>query len=82
MFGIRPKLILGFGGLLAILLLVGFLSRASLRRYSGTLERVFRENYDSVIYGQEMRRAVDELDDSSQSVIYGHWASPTHPNDL
>lgn len=73
MFGIRHKLILGFGGLLAILLLVGLLSRASLHRYSGTLERIFRENYDSVLYGQRMKEAVDALDDHAQSILYGAW---------
>ncbi|CAN5465800.1 hypothetical protein BH10PLA1_BH10PLA1_06550 [soil metagenome] len=71
MFGIRSKLILGFGGLLAILLLVGLLGRASLQRYSGTLERIFRENYDSVIYGQAMKDAVDRLDSSATTALYG-----------
>jgi len=71
MFGIRQKLSLGFGGLLAILLVVGGLSIVLLNRYSGTLERVFRENYDSVVYAQSMREAVDGLDDIVQFRLWG-----------
>ncbi len=71
MFGLRQKLSLGFGGLLVILLLVGGLSIVLLGRYSETLERVFRENYDSVLYGQRMRQTVEELDNAAQFKLWG-----------
>ena len=76
MFGIRQKLALGFGGVLAILLLVGFLGRESLRRYTGSLERIFRENYDSVVYGQEMKEAVESIDDTAQASLYNGLIAP------
>jgi signal transduction histidine kinase len=76
MFGIRQKLALGFGGVLVILLLVGFLGRESLHNYSGSLERIFRENYDSVVYGQEMREAVGGMDDMIQASLYGGLVAP------
>src|ERR1700712_6121342 len=83
MFGIRQKLIVGFGGLLAILLLVGFLSGESLRRYSGTLERIFRDNYDSVLYGQQMKEAVENIDDATQASLHGILIAPSRtPNQL
>ena len=48
MFGLRQKLALGFGGLLAILVAISALSIARMDAYSRTLETIFRENYDSV----------------------------------
>jgi signal transduction histidine kinase len=62
MIGFRPKLMAGFGSLLAILLVTGILAIALLERYSGTLDRIFRENYDSVRYGQEMKDALEEIE--------------------
>ena len=62
MSGLQRQLSVGFGGLLALLLLVGAVSLYLLTRYSGTVERVFRENYDSVVFGQSMKDAVDRID--------------------
>ena len=62
MFGLRQKLALGYLGLLGILLAVSVLAGVSLHRYRSTLERIFRENYDSVVYGQRMKAAVETLD--------------------
>lgn len=71
MIGIRHKLVVGFGVLLIVLVSVGLVGRWSLRRFSGTLEKVFRENYDSVLYGQAMRDAADKLDDQVQGELFG-----------
>lgn len=71
MFGIRQKLMLGFGGLLAILFAGGALSLVALNRYSTTLETILRENYDSVVYGQQMREAAEGLDDVAQFALFG-----------
>jgi len=62
MTGLRAKLLLGFGGLLLLLLATGGIGLYLLDRYSGTVDRVFRENYDSVVYGQTMKDAVDRID--------------------
>lgn len=76
MRGLRHKLTLAFGGMLVILATVGTLSGLLLTKYSSTLERLFRENYDSVVYGQNMKDAVDDLDDLAQMSL---WAEPTAP---
>src|ERR1700712_1120553 len=70
MFGLRQKLALGFGGLLAILVIVSALSIDRMNRYSRTLETIFRENYDSVGYGQGLREAVEELDDAAGTSLF------------
>lgn len=71
MVGIRQKLLLGFGALFAVLVAAGLVGRWSLHRFSGTIERVFRENYNSVVYAQGMRDAIDALDDHAQSHLHG-----------
>ncbi len=61
MFGLRAKLVLGFGGLLALFLVSGAIGMGLLAHFSSTVERVFRENYDSVAYGQNMKDALDRI---------------------
>jgi len=61
MVSLRHKLWLGFGTLLLILLAVSFLTAVVLTRYSHTLEHLFRENYDSVTYCDQMKKAADRL---------------------
>lgn len=58
---LRTKLWSGFGGLLLILLAVSVLGVVVLTRYSRVLEQLFRENYDSVVYCDDMKRALDQL---------------------
>jgi len=71
MISLRAKLAAGFGGLLLILLIVSLLSMIVLTRYSHTLERVFRENYDSAIYCDQMKAALDVLDARAQAMAWG-----------
>jgi two-component system, NtrC family, sensor histidine kinase KinB len=61
MISLRHKLWIGFGTLLLILLVVSFLTTVMLTGYSHTLERIFRENYDSVTYCDQMKDAVHQL---------------------
>ena len=77
MFTLRRKLILGFGGLLVILLVVGVLGIALLTHYSRTLETVFSENYDSVVYGQKMKEDIEKMEDVAEFSLWGEQA-PTH----
>jgi signal transduction histidine kinase len=65
---------MGFGGLLAILLAVSILSVVFLTLYSHTLERLFRENYDSVAYCNSMKQSIDQLNLRAQGTI---WSDPT-----
>ena len=71
MTSLRAKLALGFGGLLAILLAVSLLSVIVLNSYSHTLERFFRENYNSAIYCDRMKDALDALDSRAQGIVWG-----------
>lgn len=70
MRGLRAKLWIGFGGLLLILLVVSALSIVVLTRYSRALERVFRENYNSAVYCQQMKRSLDELNTRAERLLW------------
>lgn len=70
MLGLRQTLRLAFGGLLAILLIVGLTSILLLNKYSATLETIFRENYDTVLYAQNMKDAVDVLDSVAENSLW------------
>jgi NtrC-family two-component system sensor histidine kinase KinB len=70
MFSLRRKLLLGFGGLLAILLVVGGLGIVLIDRHSRTLDQIFRENYASVVYGQVMKEAVEELGGIARALLW------------
>jgi signal transduction histidine kinase/HAMP domain-containing protein len=74
MLGLRQKLMLGFGGLVAILLVVSALSIFALTRYSRTLEKFLSENYRSVVYGQEMKDAINQLDNAADARVAGDLA--------
>jgi len=76
MISLRHKLWLGFGGLLFVLLAVSALSVVVFNRFSHTLERVFRENYDSVVYCREMKEQLDLLDSRAQRLIWEPNAIP------
>lgn len=74
---LRGRLWLGFGGLLFILILVGAMSVVVLTRYSRVLERVFRENYDSAVYCDQMKDALDRADAAAQRLVWGGADSDT-----
>ena len=67
---LRHKLMIGFGGLLLILLLVSALSIGVLSYYSLALDRVFHENYDSVVYCNRMKQSIDALDARAQRIVW------------
>jgi signal transduction histidine kinase/HAMP domain-containing protein len=71
MFGLKQKLILGFGGLLAILLLVSGLGVAVLSQYRSTLDKFYYENWRSVEYGQHMIDSLGQLDDAAKQLATG-----------
>src|SRR4030095_4581352 len=76
MFSLRKKLMLGFGGILAILLATGILSIVLLTNYSGTIDRIFRENIDSVTYGHRMKEAVEELQEMAELSLSDEESPP------
>ena len=78
MKSLRRRLWLGFGGMLLILALVSALSVIVFTRYSHALERVFRENYDSAVYCDAMKDALDRLDLSAQRRLWDAAAVDPH----
>src|SRR5947209_2792579 len=68
MFGLRQKLLVGFGGLLLILLLVSGISIAVMRQHRNALDQFLRENQRSVGYSQNMVDALGQLDDIAMSL--------------
>ncbi len=60
--GLRFKLAAGFGALLALLLATGVVSLVLLSRNASVLDRILRENFDSVGYGQRMKDRLDEIE--------------------
>jgi NtrC-family two-component system sensor histidine kinase KinB len=68
MFGLRQKLMVGFGGLLATLLLVSGLGVTVVVRYRTELDRFFYENWRSVEYGQHIAEAMVDLDEIARSL--------------
>jgi len=61
-YGLRFKLAAGFGALLALLLATGGVSLVLLARNAAVLDRILRENFDSVGYGQRMKDRLDEIE--------------------
>src|SRR5258708_7833787 len=71
MTSLRHKLWLAFGSLLLIVLVVSALSVAVLTRHTHSLERIFRENYDSAVYCDGMKACLEQLNLRGEQVIWG-----------
>jgi len=71
--GIRTKLVMALGGLLLIVAAVGVVSIHTLNESSQAIERILRENYDSVAACDNMKFALDKLDRLAASLL---WENP------
>ncbi len=60
--GIRQKLTLGFGGLLATIAVVGVLTIGKIHGLGQAIDVILRENYRSVIACEEMKEALERMD--------------------
>jgi NtrC-family two-component system sensor histidine kinase KinB len=60
--GIRTKLVIAFAGLLLIVAVVGVVSIHTLNESSRAIQRILRENYDSVAACDHLKVALDKLD--------------------
>jgi NtrC-family two-component system sensor histidine kinase KinB len=72
MLGIRQKLSLGFGGLLVIILIIGFQSIMLLTELGDSIDVILRENYRSVIACQDMKEALERIDSGILFVLLGY----------
>ncbi len=67
---LQRRLLLGFGSLWLIFLAATALSIAGLNYYGHTLENIFHDNYDSVVYCDNMIKALDELNLAVESSVW------------
>jgi PAS domain S-box-containing protein len=70
MRNLRAKLLFGFGGLMLLLVVVSALSIGVISWYSQAIDKVLHENYDSVVYGQKMLDALEQLTADAQTVAF------------
>jgi NtrC-family two-component system sensor histidine kinase KinB len=75
---LRHKFLLGFGGLLAIIILVTTIGSSVIDAYSHALERILHENYNSVVYGEAMKDAVQTVEGALQASLWDDAASNTN----
>jgi NtrC-family two-component system sensor histidine kinase KinB len=80
MISLRSKLWLGVGGLLAILTIVTVLSIVALNRYRHELDRVFKENYNSAVYCDAMKRGLDHLNTHALRQLWNQPAAQFDPS--
>jgi signal transduction histidine kinase len=69
--GLRTKLVLGFAGLLAILIAVGVESISLLSELGGSVDVILRENYASVLACDRMKEALERLDSAALFALAG-----------
>jgi len=69
--GLRTKLVLGFVGLLAILIAVGVESISLLSELGGSIDVILRENYTSVLACDHMKEALERLDSAALFALAG-----------
>ena len=72
MFGLRSKLLLGFGGLLLIILVIGIQSLLRLGVLGQSIDVILRENYRSVIACQDMKECLERVDSAVLFVLLGY----------
>ncbi len=71
MFKLRQKIILGFGGLLLIILIIGIQSIVHLSNLGGAVDVILRENYRSVIAAEQMKEALERIDSGLLFILAG-----------
>jgi signal transduction histidine kinase len=68
--GIRTKLVIALAGLLLIVAVVGVLSVRTLNESSQAIERILRENYDTVAACDHMKVALEKLDRQAELCLW------------
>ncbi|MGD0822440.1 MAG: ATP-binding protein [Desulfomonilia bacterium] len=71
MLSLRQKLLVGFGGLLLIIIFLGVKSIIQVTDLGGAIDAILRENYRSVIACQDMKESMEKIDDGALLVILG-----------
>jgi two-component system, NtrC family, sensor histidine kinase KinB len=71
MLSLRQKLLVGFGGLLLIISMIGVKNLVQVTDLGGAIDSILKENYRSVIACQDMKEALERMDDGALSIILG-----------
>jgi PAS domain S-box-containing protein len=72
MLSLRQKLLLGFGGLLLIMLIGGVQSIIQFRYLGESIDVILRENYQSVVACQKMKEALERMDSGVLFTFLGY----------
>lgn len=72
MLGIRQKLMLGFGGLLAVVAVVGVLTISQIDALGQAIDVILKENYRSVVACQNMKEALERMDSGILYTLTGN----------
>ena len=72
---LKTKLMIAFCGLLSILVTVGVLSVRTVTESSTAIERISRENYDTVAACYRMKEAISRLDRMAQVSLWENYPS-------
>jgi len=72
--GLRAKLLLGFGGLLLIVLAMSLTAQSVLGHYSLAIQRSYREDYDSVAACQSVKESIEQMNLAAQEILWGRVA--------
>lgn len=70
--GIRQKLILGFAGLLAIVVVIGLLTMSQIKQLGYAIDVILKENYLSVVACQNMKEAIERIDSGVLFTLAGN----------
>lgn len=77
--GIRQKLMLGLGGLLAIVVIMGVLTMVQIDHLGKSIDVILRENYRSVVASQDMKEALERID---SGVLFSFAGRPSESSRL
>ena len=72
MIGIRQKMAVGFGGLLAIVIVVGLLTMSRIKELGYAIDVILKENYLSVVACQNMTEALERIDSGILFTLVGN----------
>jgi len=72
MIGIRQKLMLGFGGLLAVIAIVGALTMVQINELGEAIGMILKENYRSVVACQDMKESLERMDSGMLFTLAGN----------
>ncbi|MRR17722.1 MAG: HAMP domain-containing protein [Deltaproteobacteria bacterium] len=72
MLSLRQKMLLGYGGLLLIMLIGGFQSIIQFRHLGHSIDVILKENYRSVVACQDMKEALERMDSGVLFILMGY----------